>query len=370
VDGSANGGFTNIQTNAESGTNAGGLNAVAVAGGVVLGVSVVAANGTYSIGGIVANTANLTILLTTANPGIGQAAPTPNVPVGWTNTSPLVTAAFSAGTINISGRNFGIEQPPTATGGTAPTLPNPSGAQFSPVPSGIFTGTDPDGVVLIFTLTAFPSNATAITVNAVNYTSANFPATGLAINAVSDAFPANLLTVDPVDGVVTVQFTFMVSDNAGKSSTQATANVPFGAALPPNLQLTKNCVVPADCETQPQLPATDLTYRISFTNAGGQAAQGLIILDKIPANTDFKIGSATVNAPAGLLLMVEYSYDYNPATPAAATWTSAAPASGGGGANAGYNRLVKAIRWRATSGLLNNVAPDNLGQVAFIVKII
>ena len=171
-------------------------------------------------------------------------------------------------------------------------------------------------------------------------------------------------------GVVTVQFSFTVSDNAGKLSATATANAPFGAALPPNLQLTKNCAAPADCETQSQLPATDLTYRINFTNAGGQAAQGLIILDKIPANTDFKIGSATATAPVGLTLLVEYSYDYNPSNPAAATWSSAAPASGGGGAGAGYNRLVKALRWRATSGLLNNVAPDNLGNVAFIVKII
>jgi uncharacterized repeat protein (TIGR01451 family) len=38
-----------------------------------------------------------------------------------------------------------------------------------------------------------------------------------------------------------------------------------------------------------------ITYPINFTNSGGAAAANLIIKDIIPANTEFKVGSVTVD---------------------------------------------------------------------------
>jgi uncharacterized repeat protein (TIGR01451 family) len=121
--------------------------------------------------------------------------------------------------------------------------------------------------------------------------------------------------------------------------------------------------------TQPQSPGTDLTYQIVFTNTGSEAASGLIMLDVIPASTDFKIGSAII-APGttGLTFVIEHSSNYDPASPASATWTYT-PASGAGGAPAGYDRNVKAVRWRATAGTLSRTAPDNTGNFGFIVRI-
>ena len=137
----------------------------------------------------------------------------------------------------------------------------------------------------------------------------------------------------------------------------------------PVVNLLKSCPVPADCTTAPQLAGTALTYRVVFTNIGNAAAQSLVIFDPIPGSTDFKIGSPTFDAgTTGLSVAIEFSNDFNPAASALATWTYA-PVSGGGGANTGYDRNVKAVRWRVTTGNLGAVPPDNTGEVGFTVKI-
>jgi uncharacterized repeat protein (TIGR01451 family) len=133
---------------------------------------------------------------------------------------------------------------------------------------------------------------------------------------------------------------------------------------PPVVGLVKSCPLPANCTTVAQLPNTDLTYQIVFTNTGGQGAANLVLVDGIPDNTDFKIGSATSNVgTTGLTILIEYSSTY----PAWTTYPT--PVSGGGGASAGYDRLVKAIRWSVTSGVLSNVSPNNTGNVGFVTKI-
>ncbi len=138
---------------------------------------------------------------------------------------------------------------------------------------------------------------------------------------------------------------------------------------PPNVGLVKSCPVPADCTTAPQLPDTELTYQIDFTNTGGANASGLTIIDGVPANTDYKLGSANTNAgTTGMTFVIEFSDDYNPSNPPAATW-GYIPTSGAGGADAGFDRNVRAIRWRVTAGTLSFASPNNTGSVSFIVKI-
>jgi uncharacterized repeat protein (TIGR01451 family) len=138
---------------------------------------------------------------------------------------------------------------------------------------------------------------------------------------------------------------------------------------PPNIALLKSCSSPANCQTTPQTSGTDLTYMIQFTNSGGQSATGITIIDAIPANTDFKIGTAAASAGmTGLIFTIEYSNDYNALILSPATWTYT-PASAGGGAPSGHDRNVKAVRWRSTSGTLSNIAPSNSGNISFTVKI-
>ncbi|HRH41197.1 MAG TPA: DUF11 domain-containing protein [Pyrinomonadaceae bacterium] len=148
-----------------------------------------------------------------------------------------------------------------------------------------------------------------------------------------------------------------------------TASDPTNTNALPNVQLVKSCPSPANCTTAAQLPGTDLTYNIAFTNTGGQTAANLTIVDGVPNFTDYKLGSATTSlGTTGLIFTIEYSSDYDPLNPTLANWTYT-PVSAGGGASAGYDRNVKAIRWRVSSGTLSNVSPNNTGTVSFITKI-
>ena len=133
-------------------------------------------------------------------------------------------------------------------------------------------------------------------------------------------------------------------------------------ALPPptpNVGLTKS-VSP---NTAAQLiPGANLAYTIAFSNTGTLAASSLVVSDPIPANTDFKVGSVTTSpGTTGLTVVVAYSKDNG------VTWTYT-PVSGGGGASAGYDRLVTNIRW-TFSGNLSQTSPNNSGSVGFTARI-
>ncbi len=228
TDGSAAGGFNGIPTGIETGTNAGGLNAVLVdSSGNVIATVPVNADGTYLFPNVPANT-NVTVRLSTTPGTIGQPAPAASLPSGWTNTSPLETPTINTGTTAISGKDFGIEQLPIATGGTASTQPNPTGTSSATVPSSLFAATDPDGSITKYTITTFPSNADSITINGMIYTPGTFPNGGVDVPAApGGAFPANAVSVDPKDDAVTVGIAFTATDNAGKTSNSSTVNVPF-----------------------------------------------------------------------------------------------------------------------------------------------
>ncbi|HEX8188980.1 MAG TPA: hypothetical protein VF586_11550 [Pyrinomonadaceae bacterium] len=144
-------------------------------------------------------------------------------------------------------------------------------------------------------------------------------------------------------------------------TTQTTAdNSPASVGVtrtPPSLALAKT-VSP----TGTVLPGADLTYSIAFSNGGGAPASSFVLLDPVPANTDFKVGSAaTTLGTTGLTVAVAYSNDNG------ATWAYA-PASAAGGAPAGYDRTVTHVRWTFT-GDLSQTTPNHAGSVAFGVRV-
>ncbi len=127
----------------------------------------------------------------------------------------------------------------------------------------------------------------------------------------------------------------------------------------PNVTLSKS-VTP----TTPALivPGVDLGYTISFTNGGTGPASNLVMLDPIPANTDFKVGSvANSLGTTGLIVAVAYSNN------GGGTYAYT-PVSGGGGAPSGYDRNVTNIRWTFT-GNLSQTSPNNSGSVGFTSEI-
>lgn len=152
--------------------------------------------------------------------------------------------------------------------------------------------------------------------------------------------------------------------NTPQTVTTNTTSTPI-LSTPPNIGLVKS-VTPDGT----QLPGTELTYSIAFTNSGGAAASNFRLTDPDPSNatlrlntnTDFKVGSVTNTlGTTGLVATVAYSND-NGVTYA---YT---PVSGGGGAPAGFDRNVTHIRW-SFAGSLSPTAPNNAGSVSFVVRI-
>lgn len=117
--------------------------------------------------------------------------------------------------------------------GTNPTFVNPGGTNTVNIGS-YFTGSDPDGIITHFRITAFPTNATSITVNGTLHTSATFPAaTGIIFPVGADVL------LDPVNGAVSSVIPYKVIDNAGFESLN-TANlvITFTSGTTPDLTPT------------------------------------------------------------------------------------------------------------------------------------
>ena len=150
------------------------------------------------------------------------------------------------------------------------------------------------------------------------------------------------------------------NNNNASEDDQASSSL---STAPPSVSLCKTifgqpCPPPAIAG----LPGSDLSYVITFTNTGGSSASSFVITDPIPANTDFKVGSVTSNlGTTGLTVTIAYSNN------GGATWVYT-PASGAGGAPAGYDRNVTHVRW-SFGGSLSQNAPDNTGDVGFTVRI-
>jgi uncharacterized repeat protein (TIGR01451 family) len=111
-----------------------------------------------------------------------------------------------------------------------------------------------------------------------------------------------------------------------------------------------------------QVPGTDLTYTVDYQNIGTYGLTNVVIYDAMPSFTEFQVGSETTGtAPAGITgITVEFSDDNG------ATWTYA-PASGGGGAPAGYDGNVTNVRWVFTGNLAAGDA--STAGVGFTVRI-
>ncbi|HJQ34765.1 MAG TPA: hypothetical protein VJ866_21630 [Pyrinomonadaceae bacterium] len=151
-----------------------------------------------------------------------------------------------------------------------------------------------------------------------------------------------------------------------------TDNVPASATVqvntPPSIALCKTVVgqtCPPPATPLSQLPGTDVNYRITFVNNGDTAAQQFVLIDpdpsttlKLNTNTDFKVGSVVTVLGSLTSATVAYSND------SGATWTYV-PASGAGGAPAGYDRNVTHIRFSFAGSLTS----ASNGSVTFTVRI-
>ena len=217
ANGSANNTFTNIPSLGETGTNAGAtLYAILVDGsGNVAKSTAVANDGTYGFSTV--PPANYTIRLATSTCTVGQPAPAAAVPAAWTNTSPLAYTAFAVAATDVTGKDFGIEQLPTANSVNALLQNNPGGANKVTVPT--LSGSDPEDVtVTTFMIKTLPGNGTLYYNNVA-----------VTVGQIISSYNSSLLKLDPNDGSITVSFTYAAIDAASKESTPATVTMPFTA---------------------------------------------------------------------------------------------------------------------------------------------
>ncbi|MEO6832984.1 MAG: hypothetical protein ABI378_10795, partial [Chitinophagaceae bacterium] len=260
ADGSANNTFTNIKTNSETGTNAGGTYVYALdsATGTIVAQSTVSSNGTWSISDV-PNGLPITLLLSSINlnDGVTNGGLTGTLPTNWVATAPLARPSFRP-TVNLFNLDFGIEQLPLASTKTARSQKNPLGTVSVTVPASTFVTSDNDGTVIKIRLTAFPTNTTSITVGTTTYypnTAALpttcptasclvFPTAGVTTTTNTSGQPTTSIKLDPIDGTVTANIPFVSIDNANfESAAPGAAMMPFFEPLPPIAQNIDNAPI-------------------------------------------------------------------------------------------------------------------------------
>ncbi len=215
----------------------------------------------------------------------------------------------------VTGLDFGINQAPVADSPTLSPQTNPGGTTSVDI-TGSFTGTDPnDGEITSVTITEFPENATSITVGTTTYypteddipggctapECAVFPTEDGIEIPVTAGVPDLPVSIDPVDGEITVTVPYVVTDEAGLTSEPAEVSVPFGEGI------TISGVVYTDAngngEQQSGEDGTDLgtgTLTVYLVNAAGE------IVDKATVAGD---GSYTVNGAEGVAYTLVLSND-------------------------------------------------------------
>jgi len=201
----------------------------------------------------------------------------------------------------------------------------------------------------------------------------------------------------PVNGLnvgadTTNRFTFTMALPSGvaigtvltATATSGGATSEFGgnvtvAAAPPAVSLVKACVAPADCTTAAQPPGTELTYTITLSNTGGQAAQNIYVVDIIPfsvdlansqsvRSTEFKVGSmafdpqtSALTLPAGGAKYFSDAIGFPAPAPPWAPATAYTP----GGAPGTFDPAVTYVGWQ----LGGSLAPGATATVSFTVRI-
>ncbi|MEO6498614.1 MAG: MBG domain-containing protein [Chitinophagaceae bacterium] len=206
--------------------------------GTVVGSVPINADGTYGFNSSTGTTANATfsLVLSTVQGTVGATVASV-LPAGWAHTaqgSGIGDGTFIDGlstvsllSDNVTGLNFGIEQLPTAGGGTSTAI-NPQGTISVSVPANTFTNTMlssdiTPGTVSSIRITAFPTNTTSITINGIVY-HGDVPAEVVALVALilpvnGSGTPSATISLDPdfeLSGTSVISF--KATDNAGKES--------------------------------------------------------------------------------------------------------------------------------------------------------
>lgn len=275
--------------------------------GTTFVASTAVSGGTYTFSNLPGN-AVYTVAISTVAATAATTTVTSTLPSGWMNTGENIgTGTGNDGTangvinvtladINIANVNFGMQQPPTANTATLPSQTNPGGATFITVPATNFGGVDAGGTISAIKITGFPTNATTIKVNGIDYTSTTI---GSAPNVPTNALgqPTQAIAVDPIDGNVSVVIPYKTIDNGGAQSSN-TGSVTVPVVVPPDL----TPVIIANPSVMNGITNFNITIKVAEVGEGTPTS-GLItvLVPKDPRisftynNTLTTIGSTSVN---------------------------------------------------------------------------
>lgn len=218
ANGSGTSTFTGIQSGGELGANVSpAINAILVDSitGKVLTTAPVSTTGTYTLTIPGAQPNQVYVILSTSAGTPGSLPPTPSLPATWTNTTPLTYAAlpFTVGIFDITGKDFGIDKLPVTAAVTGTPLANPPGSIKYQVPT--LSATDAEDGALgsgkTFKIVTIPAPAQGI----LYYDNGTGSVAVVAGQTIANYDPTKL-TFDPVDGPVTMTFTYVAVDAAGK----------------------------------------------------------------------------------------------------------------------------------------------------------
>jgi uncharacterized repeat protein (TIGR01451 family) len=209
-----------------------------VSNGVLLVSVPVNSDGSYQAVGVPYGDYVLELSVNTGN--YNDPAPARALVPGWVNTGENIGAGagndglidgallVNVGFSGVDQANFGINQLPVADTLTLFVQTNPLGVTPVLVPSSALGGIDYDGELSFLTITQFPTHVTTISIDQVIYTAANFPSTGVTVPTNNAGHPLVEVLIDPIDGNITVNIPFTVTDNAGFVSLQeGYLNMPF-----------------------------------------------------------------------------------------------------------------------------------------------
>jgi len=248
----------------------------------------------------------------------------------------------------------------TGCGGTAPSVSvTPDGGQgLQQLPSNggsysfTFTATNTGTASSSFGLRALRRPGTALTIVSVNGVAGDTADVTIAAGA------AQSIAVVYTLGVVASGTADSLLLRATAASLPAARDSGLAdlVVVRPVLTVTKG-VTPSGT----QVPGTDLTYGVTVTNVGTREAVNAVAVDSLPAEVQFKVGTATDSLPPGVSVTVQYSSN------AGASWTYT-PVSLGCGAPAGYDACVNRIRWTLLD-TLSASAPENVAVFGFAARI-
>jgi uncharacterized repeat protein (TIGR01451 family) len=106
-------------------------------------------------------------------------------------------------------------------------------------------------------------------------------------------------------------------------------------------------------------PGTDLTYTIAFQNLGGAGVQNLVLVDMVPFNTDYKVGSAASSyAVTPTINFSNVARNPAPAPPPPSPFTLYTPSGT-------YDPLATWVRWSYAGTIPQGAS----GSVSFTVRI-